>query len=89
MVFWMFSYKELTHAGSNSVGMFVLFSQFVHVAIMGDFFYYYAIRSVNCVACFLSCSFFFGFANDAICLSASKCRAHGLNASVSARARMN
>ncbi|CAM9679612.1 unnamed protein product [Ectocarpus sp. 12 AP-2014] len=43
MVFWMFSYKELTHAGSNSVGMFVLFSQFVHVVIMGDFFYYYAI----------------------------------------------
>lgn len=46
MVFWMFSYKELTsHAGSNSVGMFVLFAQFVHIAIMGDFFYYYAIRS--------------------------------------------
>lgn len=45
MVFWMFSYKELTsHAGSNSVGMFVLFAQFVHIAIMGDFFYYYAIR---------------------------------------------
>ena len=48
MVFWMFSYKELTsHAGSNSVGMFVLFAQFVHIAIMGDFFYYYAIRSDN------------------------------------------
>lgn len=46
MVFWMFSYKELTsHAGSNSVGMFVLFAQFVHIAIMGDFFFYYAIRS--------------------------------------------
>lgn len=45
MVFWMFSYKELTsHAGSNSVGMFVLFAQFVHIVIMGDFFYYYAIR---------------------------------------------
>eukprot|EP00752_Nemacystus_decipiens_P002556 g2397.t1 len=44
MVFWMFSYKELTsHAGSNSVGLFVLFAQFVHIAIMGDFFYYYAI----------------------------------------------
>ena len=45
MVFWMFSYKELTnHAGSKSVGMFVLFAQFVHIVIMGDFFYYYAIR---------------------------------------------
>ena len=45
MVFWMFSYKELTnHAGSQSVGMFVLFAQFVHIVIMGDFFYYYAIR---------------------------------------------
>lgn len=44
MVFWMFSYKELTnHAGSKSVGMFVLFAQFVHIVIMGDFFYYYAI----------------------------------------------
>lgn len=47
MIFWVYSYQELTsHAGSHSVGMFVLFSQFVHIVIMGDFFYYYAIRSV-------------------------------------------
>lgn len=45
MIFWMYSYKELTnHAGSKSVGMFVLLTQFVHIIIMGDFFYYYAIR---------------------------------------------
>lgn len=60
MVFWMFSYKELTHAGSNSVGMFVLFAQFVHVVIMGDFFYYYAIRSGNCICFFYFASFFLG-----------------------------
>ncbi|CAM9774961.1 unnamed protein product, partial [Sphacelaria rigidula] len=48
MVFWIFSYKELTgHSGSKSVGVFVLLTQFVHVIIMGDFFYYYAIRCVN------------------------------------------
>lgn len=46
MVFWVYSYQELTsHAGSHSVGMFVLIAQFVHILIMGDFFYYYAIRS--------------------------------------------
>lgn len=44
MVFWMFSYKELTGSSGSSVGMFVLLTQFVHIAIMGDFFYYYAIR---------------------------------------------
>lgn len=70
MVFWMFSYKELTHAGSNSVGMFVLFSQFVHVVIMGDFFYYYAIRSSVCVACFVVVVVVFGVADDAIFFSA-------------------
>ncbi|CAN0370254.1 unnamed protein product [Pylaiella littoralis] len=44
MVFWVYSYQELTsHAGSHSVGMFVLIAQFVHILIMGDFFYYYAI----------------------------------------------
>lgn len=45
MIFWMFSYRELTtHSGSQSVGIFVLLSQFVHIIIMADFFYYYAIR---------------------------------------------
>mmetsp|Transcript_19996 Transcript_19996/g.28908 ORF Transcript_19996/g.28908 Transcript_19996/m.28908 type:complete len:283 (-) Transcript_19996:120-968(-) len=42
MVFWMSSYHELgDKAGSNYGGMIVLLSQFVHVALMGDFFYYY------------------------------------------------
>ena len=40
--FWMFSFHELTtHSGSKMVGYFVLIVQFVHVALMGDFFYYY------------------------------------------------
>ena len=44
MIFWLFSYHELsTVTGSKSVGMFVLGTQFVHIAIMGDFFYYYII----------------------------------------------
>lgn len=49
MIFWMVSYKELTSErdlGSKSVGMFVLLAQFVHIVVMGDFFYYYAIRWV-------------------------------------------
>ena len=42
MAFWMFSFHELTtHSGSTMVGYFVLMVQFVHVALMGDFFYYY------------------------------------------------
>ena len=42
MAFWMFSFQELTtHSGSKMVGWFVLIVQFVHVALMGDFFYYY------------------------------------------------
>ncbi|CAN0013874.1 unnamed protein product [Ascophyllum nodosum] len=44
MIFWIFSYRELTtHSGSRSVGVFVLIAQFVHIVIMADFFYYYAI----------------------------------------------
>ncbi|CAM9881248.1 unnamed protein product, partial [Choristocarpus tenellus] len=42
MTFWCFSFHELTDAsGSKTVGMFVLFAQFIHIAVMGDFFYYY------------------------------------------------
>ena len=43
MAFWLWSFHELSDAsGSNFVGYFVLVVQFVHVAIMGDFFYFYA-----------------------------------------------
>lgn len=60
MVFWMFSYKELVnHSGlhiSKSVGIFVLLAQFVHMAIMGDFFYYYGIRCDGREACSLRVS---------------------------------
>lgn len=42
MAFWMWSFHELTDAsGSKLVGYFVLGVQFIHVAIMGDFFYFY------------------------------------------------
>jgi len=42
MAFWMWSFHELTDtSGSKLVGYFVLIVQFVHVAIMGDFFYFY------------------------------------------------
>lgn len=44
MVFWMSSYKELTGNWGSSVGVLVLLTQFVHIVIMGDFFYYYAVR---------------------------------------------
>lgn len=43
MVFWMSSYKELTGNWGSSVGVLVLLTQFVHIVIMGDFFYYYAV----------------------------------------------
>lgn len=44
MTFWMWSFHELSDAnGSTVVGYFVLIVQFVHVAIMGDFFYFYII----------------------------------------------
>ncbi|KAG5192641.1 er lumen protein retaining receptor 1 [Tribonema minus] len=44
MIFWLYSYHELSDAaGSKSVGMLVLATQFIHIAIMGDFFYYYLI----------------------------------------------
>lgn len=50
MVFWMFSYRELTTlGGSQSVGIFVLLAQFIHIVIMADFFYYYAIRYMYCI----------------------------------------
>lgn len=42
MAFWMWSFHELTDsAGSKLVGYLVLIVQFVQVAIMGDFFYFY------------------------------------------------
>jgi hypothetical protein len=44
MIFWLYSYDELSNAaGSKSVGLLVLATQFIHIAIMGDFFYYYFI----------------------------------------------
>ncbi|CAM9750277.1 unnamed protein product [Chrysoparadoxa australica] len=44
MVFWLYSYHELSDAsGNKTVGVFVLGTQFVHIAVMGDFFYYYFI----------------------------------------------
>uniref|UniRef100_A0A7S2GHT0 ER lumen protein-retaining receptor n=1 Tax=Octactis speculum TaxID=3111310 RepID=A0A7S2GHT0_9STRA len=40
--FWMSSFHELhSGAGSQFVGWVVLLSQFIHVALMGDFFYFY------------------------------------------------
>lgn len=42
MIFWMSSYHELVdHSGSKMVGVFVLLTQFVHILLMIDFFYYY------------------------------------------------
>ena len=42
MAFWMSSFHELTsHQGSKFVGYVVLIAQFAHVALMGDFFYFY------------------------------------------------
>ena len=42
MAFWMSSFHELTsHSGSKLVGYVVLIAQFAHVALMGDFFYFY------------------------------------------------
>lgn len=42
MAFWMWSFHELTDSsGSKYVGYFVLIVQFIQVAIMGDFFYFY------------------------------------------------
>lgn len=41
-VFWVYSYQELTnHAGSTGPGYMALFSQFVQLALMIDFFWYY------------------------------------------------
>lgn len=42
MIFWMSSYHELVdHSGSKMVGVFVLLTQFIHILLMIDFFYYY------------------------------------------------
>jgi ER lumen protein retaining receptor len=40
--FWLSSFKELSNsAGSRLPGYIVLASQFIHLLVMGDFFYYY------------------------------------------------
>lgn len=42
LLFWVTSFKELSHhSGGRLVGYIVLMMQFGHLAIMGDFFYYY------------------------------------------------
>ena len=42
LIFWLGSFKELADStGSRLPGYVVLLSQFGHLAIMGDFFYYY------------------------------------------------
>jgi len=42
LIFWLSSFKELSdHAGSRIPGYIVLLSQFAHLVIMADFFYYY------------------------------------------------
>jgi hypothetical protein len=42
LIFWLSSFKELSsHSGSRLPGYVVLLSQFVHLVIMGDFFYFY------------------------------------------------
>ena len=44
MIFWLRSYHELVnHSNSTTVGIFVLFAQFVHLVLMIDFFYLYFI----------------------------------------------
>ena len=44
LVFWLYSYKELTSAaGSRAPGIVALVSQLVHLAIMADFLYYYVV----------------------------------------------
>lgn len=47
LIFWIFSYKELSSTSTSSyVGPLVVFTQIVHLLIMGDFFYYY-VRSIR------------------------------------------
>eukprot|EP01041_Mallomonas_annulata_P008184 gene8184-16827_t len=47
IVFWCASFRELTdHLGNRTSGYLVLFAQIAHVAIMGDFFFYYG-KSVS------------------------------------------
>lgn len=43
LIFWVGSFKELSthHTGSTVSSYLVLLSQIAHLAIMGDFFYYY------------------------------------------------
>ena len=44
MIFWLNSYRELVnHQNYTTVGIFVLFAQFVHLVLMIDFFYLYFI----------------------------------------------
>ena len=45
--FWLGSFKELSdHSGGRIPGYVVLFSQIVHLVLMGDTFYYY-MKSVS------------------------------------------
>jgi ER lumen protein retaining receptor len=42
LLFWITSFSELSHySGGRVVGYVVLLMQIGHLAIMGDFFYYY------------------------------------------------
>jgi ER lumen protein retaining receptor len=42
LIFWLGSFKELSdHNNGRAPGYLVLFSQFIHLVIMADFFYYY------------------------------------------------
>ena len=42
LLFWVTSFTELSHySGGRMVGYVVLLMQIGHLAIMGDFFYYY------------------------------------------------
>lgn len=40
-IFWATSFRELMIHGNSYAGWLVMLSQIVHLAIMGDFFYYY------------------------------------------------
>lgn len=43
-IFWAYSYKELKDTNAGSLpGYLAMFSQLVHVIVLGDFFYYYAL----------------------------------------------
>ena len=44
LIFWVRSFKELSNSFLGKVpGYLVLFSQIIHIIILGDFFYYYIV----------------------------------------------